>query len=183
MAFLTAVTSLSYKGNATSSTRNNAGRQARVVKCYNCQGEGHMAKQCTQPKRPRNVSWFKEKAMLAEAQETKDLNANDSDCDDVSNAKAVLMANLSIYGSDVILEVPHSESYHNDMDNQRHMINHVNNWEKANQEKNNESLTAKLERYKELVKTFKQRLNIDLRTCEKMINSQMDDMIKEKACT
>ncbi|GJS18675.1 hypothetical protein Tco_0413147 [Tanacetum coccineum] len=29
------------------------------------------------------------------------------------------------------------------------MINHVNNWEKANQEKNNESLTAELERYKE----------------------------------
>ncbi|GKC22962.1 hypothetical protein Tco_1025112 [Tanacetum coccineum] len=60
------------------------------------------------------------------------------------------------------------------------MINHVNNWEKANQEKNNESLTAELERYKERVKTFKQRLNIDLSTREKMIDSQMDDMIKEK---
>ncbi|GKA64807.1 hypothetical protein Tco_0764514 [Tanacetum coccineum] len=60
------------------------------------------------------------------------------------------------------------------------MINHVNNWEKANQEKNNESLTAELERYKERVKTFEQRLNIDLSTREKMIDSQMDDMIKEK---
>ncbi|GJZ99151.1 hypothetical protein Tco_0671702 [Tanacetum coccineum] len=60
------------------------------------------------------------------------------------------------------------------------MINHVNNWEKDNQEKNNESLTAKLERYKERVKTFEQRLNIDLSTREKMIDSQMDDMIKEK---
>nr|GEY70105.1 hypothetical protein [Tanacetum cinerariifolium] len=40
-----------------------------------------------------------------------------SDCDDVSNAKAVLMANLSNYSSDVILEVPHSDSHHNDMDN------------------------------------------------------------------
>ncbi|GJS96992.1 hypothetical protein Tco_0803960 [Tanacetum coccineum] len=36
------------------------------------------------------------------------------------------------------------------------MINHVNNWEKANQEKNNESFTAELERYKERVKTFEQ---------------------------
>ncbi|GJR34679.1 hypothetical protein Tco_1210363 [Tanacetum coccineum] len=98
---------------------------------------------------------------------------------------AVLMANLSNYGSDVILEVPHSDSYHNDMDNQcvhamqnfeqtlvvvqdtnvhtqqdlmilsmieqmsEQIINHVNNWEKANQEKNNESLTVELERYKE----------------------------------
>ncbi|GJS33553.1 hypothetical protein Tco_0531935 [Tanacetum coccineum] len=27
-----------------------------------------MARQCTQPKRPRNGAWFKEKAILAEAQ-------------------------------------------------------------------------------------------------------------------
>nr|GEW94574.1 copia protein [Tanacetum cinerariifolium] len=60
------------------------------------------------------------------------------------------------------------------------MINHVNNWEKANKEQNNESVTAELGRYKERVKTFKQRLNIDLSSREKMIDSQMDDMIKEK---
>ncbi|GJS34794.1 hypothetical protein Tco_0533176 [Tanacetum coccineum] len=48
----------------------------------------------------------------------EDLDAYDYDCDDVSNAKAVLMANLSSYGSDVLSEVPHSDSYHNDMDNQ-----------------------------------------------------------------
>ncbi|GJU09696.1 hypothetical protein Tco_1132092 [Tanacetum coccineum] len=130
----------SYKGNTTSSGRNNARGQARVVKCYNCQGECHMAMQCTQPKRPRNAAWFKEKAMLAEAQEagqildekqlaflenpgildgqtaqttipntvafqTKDLDAYDSNCDDVSNAKSVLMANLSSYGSDALSEL------------------------------------------------------------------------------
>nr|GEZ49798.1 integrase, catalytic region, zinc finger, CCHC-type, peptidase aspartic, catalytic [Tanacetum cinerariifolium] len=50
--------------------------------------------------------------------QTKDLDGYDSDCDGVSNAKAVLMANLSNYGSDVILEVPYSEPYHHDMDNQ-----------------------------------------------------------------
>ncbi|GKA51190.1 hypothetical protein Tco_0744386 [Tanacetum coccineum] len=60
------------------------------------------------------------------------------------------------------------------------MINHVKNWEKANKERNNESVTVKLERYKERVKTFEQCLNIDLSSCEKMIDSQMDDMIKEK---
>ncbi|GJT40289.1 retrovirus-related pol polyprotein from transposon TNT 1-94 [Tanacetum coccineum] len=58
-----------YKSNPTSSRGNNTSGQARVVKCYNCQGEGHMARQCTQPKRPRNAAWYKEKAMLAEAQE------------------------------------------------------------------------------------------------------------------
>ncbi|GJZ49018.1 integrase, catalytic region, zinc finger, CCHC-type containing protein, partial [Tanacetum coccineum] len=116
-----------YIGNATSSRGNNEGGQARVVKCYNCQGEGHMA---------------------------RDLDAYDSDCDDVSNAKAVLMANLSNYGSYVILE------------------------EKAIQKKNNESLTA-LKKQIDL-STFKQCLNIDLSTRENMIDSQIDYMIKEK---
>ncbi|GJZ95280.1 retrovirus-related pol polyprotein from transposon TNT 1-94 [Tanacetum coccineum] len=36
---------------------------------------------------------------------TEDLDAYDSDCDDVSNAKAILMDNLSNYGLDVILEL------------------------------------------------------------------------------
>ncbi|GJR63240.1 hypothetical protein Tco_1505402 [Tanacetum coccineum] len=43
-----------------------------------------------------------------------------------------------------------------------------------------ESLTAELEIYKERVRTFEQHLNIDLSSREKMIDSQMDDMIKEK---
>ncbi|GKE78251.1 integrase, catalytic region, zinc finger, CCHC-type containing protein [Tanacetum coccineum] len=58
-----------YKGNATSSKGNTTSRQARVIKCYNCQGEGHMARQCTQPKRTKNAAWYKEKVMLVEAQE------------------------------------------------------------------------------------------------------------------
>ncbi|GKG19638.1 hypothetical protein Tco_0376737, partial [Tanacetum coccineum] len=47
-----------------------------------------------------------------------DLDAYDSDCDDFSTAKAVLMANLSSYGSDVLSEVPHSENTYIDMLNQ-----------------------------------------------------------------
>ncbi|GKD49029.1 putative ribonuclease H-like domain-containing protein [Tanacetum coccineum] len=54
---------------ATTSKGKLAAGQPRVMKCYNCQGEGHMVRQCTQPKRPRNVAWFKENLMLAEAQE------------------------------------------------------------------------------------------------------------------
>ncbi|GJX76102.1 hypothetical protein Tco_0322913 [Tanacetum coccineum] len=42
--------------------------QRRQVQSY--AGEGHMARQCTQPKRPMNVTWFKKKAMLAEPQES-----------------------------------------------------------------------------------------------------------------
>ncbi|GJR85804.1 hypothetical protein Tco_0209815 [Tanacetum coccineum] len=50
--------------------------------------------------------------------QTEDLDTYDSDCDDLSSAQAVLMANISNYGSDVISEVPNSETYLNDMDNQ-----------------------------------------------------------------
>ncbi|GKE44766.1 UBN2 domain-containing protein [Tanacetum coccineum] len=56
------------KGIATRLKGNAAVGPSRVVKYYNCQGEGHMARQCTQPKRPRNAAWFKEKLMLAKAQ-------------------------------------------------------------------------------------------------------------------
>ncbi|GJW84847.1 hypothetical protein Tco_0157992 [Tanacetum coccineum] len=52
------------------------------------------------------------------AYQEDDLDAYDSDCDDFSIAKAVLVANLSSYGSDVLSEVPHSENTHNDMLNQ-----------------------------------------------------------------
>ncbi|GKF06950.1 hypothetical protein Tco_0037618, partial [Tanacetum coccineum] len=52
------------------------------------------------------------------AYQADDLDAYDSDCDEISTAKVVLMANLSSYGSDVLSEVPHSEHTHNDMLNQ-----------------------------------------------------------------
>ncbi|GJV97194.1 retrovirus-related pol polyprotein from transposon TNT 1-94 [Tanacetum coccineum] len=47
-----------------SGLRGNTSGQAKVVKSYNCQGEGHMARQCTQPKRRRDATWFKEKVLL-----------------------------------------------------------------------------------------------------------------------
>nr|GEW11651.1 hypothetical protein [Tanacetum cinerariifolium] len=50
--------------------------------------------------------------------QTEDLDTYDSDCDDLSNAQAVLMANISNYGSDVMSKVPNSETYLNDTDNQ-----------------------------------------------------------------
>ncbi|GKC12649.1 hypothetical protein Tco_1009431 [Tanacetum coccineum] len=249
---------------------SNSGKQ-RIVTCYNYKGEGHMAQQCTKLKRQRNAAWYREKAMLAEAQDagqildeeqlafladpgvpasqaiqastiiphnaafqTEDLDTYDSDCDDLATAQAVLMANISSYGSNVISEVPNPEQYLNDIedqsvhamqdfeqspdmdfsDNEIHSdsniipysqylqetqqtnvqdtdlqaqqdsitlsvieklfeqtVNHEHNWEKTNKEQCNESLTSELERYKERVKSFEQRLNIDLSSHEKMIDS------------
>ncbi|GKB69119.1 hypothetical protein Tco_0930531 [Tanacetum coccineum] len=49
--------------------------------------------------------------------QTDDLDAYDSDYDDISSAKAVLMANLSSCDSDVLSEVPYSDTSQNDMMN------------------------------------------------------------------
>ncbi|GJY24454.1 hypothetical protein Tco_0398112 [Tanacetum coccineum] len=77
MAFLTAVASSRFPSTnnqlrTSSNSRNQAiiqdGR-VTVQQVQGRQGEGHMARQCTQPKRTRNAAWCKEKAMLAEAQE------------------------------------------------------------------------------------------------------------------
>nr|GFD21339.1 retrovirus-related Pol polyprotein from transposon TNT 1-94 [Tanacetum cinerariifolium] len=35
--------------------------QAIHVKCYNCNGTGHIARNCTQPKRPQNSEYYKDK--------------------------------------------------------------------------------------------------------------------------
>ncbi|GJV89335.1 retrovirus-related pol polyprotein from transposon TNT 1-94 [Tanacetum coccineum] len=147
---------------------SNSGQQ-RVIKCFNCQGESHMARQCPKPKRKRDATWFRDKVLLVEAQgackvlneeelafladpgvaegpvsqtvithnaayQAFDLDAFDYDCNEISTAQAVLMANLSSYGSDVLSEVPHSEYTHNDLLNQSvqemnyfeqtHFVNH-----------------------------------------------------------
>nr|GEX92998.1 hypothetical protein [Tanacetum cinerariifolium] len=34
-------------------------------------GEGHIARQCSQPKRPRNTDWFKRKILLVQAHESR----------------------------------------------------------------------------------------------------------------
>ncbi|GJU76983.1 hypothetical protein Tco_1274053 [Tanacetum coccineum] len=148
---------LSYENGAISSQyqdlkQSSTIMEVTVLATSSGKTRGKIILACTQPKRPRNAAWYKEKAMLAEAQEagqildeeqlafladpgipasqtqtviphnaafqTEDLDTYDSDCDDLSSAQAVLMANISNYGSDVILEVPNSKTYLNDMDNQ-----------------------------------------------------------------
>ncbi|GKC91452.1 retrovirus-related pol polyprotein from transposon TNT 1-94 [Tanacetum coccineum] len=96
------------RANILGTGGNNSGQQ-RVVKCFNCQGEGHMARQCPKPKRKRDATWFRDKVLLVEAQgNSKVLNEEELEflADlGVAKAKAVLMANLSSYGSDVLFKV------------------------------------------------------------------------------
>ncbi|GKG41864.1 hypothetical protein Tco_0473615, partial [Tanacetum coccineum] len=47
-----------------------------------------------------------------------DLDAYDSDCDELNNAKVAFMANLSHYGSDALAEVYNHDNVNNNMINQ-----------------------------------------------------------------
>nr|GEV49731.1 hypothetical protein [Tanacetum cinerariifolium] len=56
-------------GGAQNRVGNVNPGQARPVKCYNCNGAGHIARNCTQPKRPQNSEYYKDKMLLMQAQE------------------------------------------------------------------------------------------------------------------
>ncbi|GJV79044.1 retrovirus-related pol polyprotein from transposon TNT 1-94 [Tanacetum coccineum] len=159
-------------------------RKQRTVICYNCKGEGHMSKQCTKPKRKRDDSWFKDKVLLTvithnAAYQADDLDAYDSDCDELNTAKVALMANLSHYGSDALAEATVKNS--NSFTQQDALIvsvieqlkTQVVNCTKINLDNKsvNDTLTAELERYKEQVKVLKEGQNGDLKKNESLMQT------------
>nr|GEY31102.1 hypothetical protein [Tanacetum cinerariifolium] len=126
-------------GGAPNKVGNVNPSQARPMKCYNCNGTGHIAQNCTQPKRPQNSEYYKDKMLLMQAQENgvaldaeqllflaggQD-NAFDDDVDEqpfqdlALNVENVFQADdypvtdeagLS-YDSDILSEVPDHEHY------------------------------------------------------------------------
>ncbi|GJX11140.1 retrovirus-related pol polyprotein from transposon TNT 1-94 [Tanacetum coccineum] len=98
------------------------------------------------------------------AYQSDDLDAYDSDCDELNTAKVALMANLSHYGLDALAEVHNLDNVDNNMINQGVQINLDN--------KNvNDTLTAELERYKEQVKVLKEEQNVDLKFQDNILDS------------
>nr|GFA94815.1 hypothetical protein [Tanacetum cinerariifolium] len=79
-----------------------------------------MSKQCTKPKRKKDEAWFKDKYVITNnaAYQADDLDAYDSDCDEINSTKIALMANLSHYGSDNLAEVHNLDNVTNNVINQ-----------------------------------------------------------------
>nr|GEX39405.1 ribonuclease H-like domain-containing protein [Tanacetum cinerariifolium] len=73
------------------------------MKYFNCQREGHMARQCLKPKRKTDATWFRDKVLLVEAQGSGKV-LNEEELEFLADAKAVLMANLSSYRLNVLFE-------------------------------------------------------------------------------
>ncbi|GKC69544.1 hypothetical protein Tco_1115427, partial [Tanacetum coccineum] len=61
------------RGNATETgvIQNTGNDTTKIIQCYNCKGDTHFARQCTQPKKAHNSAWFKEKMLLAQVQEAR----------------------------------------------------------------------------------------------------------------
>nr|GEZ22644.1 hypothetical protein [Tanacetum cinerariifolium] len=96
----------------TSGASGNNSEKQRTAICYNYKGEGHMSKQYTKPERKRDESWFKDKTVITHnaAYQADNLDAYNSDCDEINTAKVSLMANLSHYGSDDLAEKEESRN-------------------------------------------------------------------------
>ncbi|GJS62585.1 hypothetical protein Tco_0657369 [Tanacetum coccineum] len=118
--------------------------------------------------------------------QTDDLDAYDSDCDELNTAKVALTANLSRYGSDVLAEVHNTDNIDNNMINQSvqamsssEQSSGVNHSEtEITSDSNiipysyvNDTLTAELKRYKEQVKVLKERQNVDLKSQDNVSDS------------
>nr|GEW41852.1 retrotransposon protein, putative, Ty3-gypsy subclass [Tanacetum cinerariifolium] len=111
--------------------RNTGANQPTVIRCYNCNGEGHIAKQCTTKKKDYLADSLEETDDCEDMRlqaianfKTDHVDAYDSDYDDDATTNTIFMTNFSHFGSlnddmvephydsNILSEVPYYDTYH-----------------------------------------------------------------------
>nr|GEV50761.1 retrovirus-related Pol polyprotein from transposon TNT 1-94 [Tanacetum cinerariifolium] len=170
-------------GGAQKRVRNYTPGQARQIKCYNCNGIGHIARNFTQPKRPHNLEYFKDKMLLMQAQDNgvaldKEqllfiTDGQDNVDDDASTAQTMFMANLS-FAYPVYDEA--DPSYDSENLSETAQCVSVN----AHTKVVNASLATELAIYKEQVELFERLAKFELSEQEQKIKEQLRIVITDR---
>nr|GEU78262.1 integrase, catalytic region, zinc finger, CCHC-type, peptidase aspartic, catalytic [Tanacetum cinerariifolium] len=175
-------------------------RKHRVIVCYNCKGEAQANGQVSQEDElefladPRTAETLSNQYVITNnaAYQVDDLDAYDSDCDELNSAKIALMVNLSHYGSDNLVENSSSPAL------QDYLIlfvieqlkTQVVNYTKINQDNQdnkhvNEILTADLDSVIEksdaiVIHDSEETLLLEDESRSKMLKKQNDPKMSEK---
>nr|GEZ46348.1 hypothetical protein [Tanacetum cinerariifolium] len=136
---------------------SRSSRKQRVIVCYNSQANGQVLHE-------EELEFLADPGIAEtsstqyvvtnnDAYQADDLDAYDSDCDELNSAKIALMVSLSNYGSDNLVENSSSPALQDDLILSviEQLKTQVVNCTKINQDNKNvnEILTAELERYKD----------------------------------
>nr|GEV21145.1 hypothetical protein [Tanacetum cinerariifolium] len=112
-----------YKGNATSSRGNTTSGQEKAMLAKTQEAEQILDEEQLAFLADPGIPAGQAQTIIPHnaAFQTKDLDTYDSNCGDLSNAQAVLMANISNYGSDVISERMKSTLYDGIVISEKHV--------------------------------------------------------------
>nr|GEW76073.1 hypothetical protein [Tanacetum cinerariifolium] len=102
--------------------RNKTNRNGKKVICYNCHSEGHVAKECKEPKRAKDTQYYKDKMMLSDAKDRGvilDAEAKaflaDVECTEPYNESLALTTTTAF-------QVSHEDAYNSDIDDGPHAV-------------------------------------------------------------